>query len=285
MSTTETLQVPGYQVVQFLGSGARSTIWQVRDCQTSEVFALKRAVKRQSNDDKFLQQAINEYEVGSKLNHENVRHIYRIRRIKRWLSLREVHLVMEFCEGSTVQEKRPTDVVEILRIFGYVAEALAYMNASGFVHADIKPNNIMVSPEGTVKIIDLGQSCPLGTVKERIQGTPDFIAPEQVHRRPLDARTDVFNFGAALYWTLTAKAIPTVLPKKGNVPMLADLSVKPPEQFNPQVPASLSKLVMDCIDVHPPNRPVSMRKLQTRLDLIAHTLKRNSAPPAESPDI
>ncbi len=275
MSGTQTLEVPGCQVVQFLGSGARSTIWHIRDIDTNESFALKRVVRRQSDDDKFLAQATNEYEVGSQLDHPGVRHIYRIKRVKRWLTLREIHLIMELCEGKSVQEVRPEDIQEVLRIFVEVAAAVGYMNAMGFVHADMKPNNIVLAPDGKVKIIDLGQSCPLGTIKERIQGTPDFIAPEQVQRRPLDARTDVFNFGASLYWTLTGKPIPTILPKKGSVTMLKDLHVKPPEQLNAEVPPSLSKLVMDCVEMHPPNRPTSMGELGKRLDLIAHAIKRN----------
>ena len=275
MSGTQTLEVPGYQVVEFLGSGARSTIWHIRDCQSDESFALKRVVKRQSSDEKFLEQAQNEHQIGSQLDHPNVRRLYRLRRVKRWMSLREIHLLMELCEGKTVQEHRPTALRHVLAIFSKVASALAYMNAKGFVHADMKPNNIIVSPRRDVKIIDLGQSCPLGTIKERIQGTPDFIAPEQVYRRPLDARTDVFNFGAALYWTLTGKPIPTVLPKKGSLTMLADMAVKAPHELNEDVPATLSKLVVDCVEVHPPHRPKSMAEVGTRLDLIAHTVRRN----------
>ena len=150
MRTAQTLEVPGYEVVEFLGSGARSTIWRIRDCRTDESFALKRTVKHQSSDEKFLQQADNEYQVGTQLDHPAIRHIYRIYRIKRWLSLREIHLVMELCEGQTVQENRPGDVREVLRIFIDVAEALAYMNSKGFVHADMKPNNILVAPTGKV---------------------------------------------------------------------------------------------------------------------------------------
>jgi len=164
-----------------------------------------------------------------------------------------------------------------------VASALAYMNSRGYVHADMKPNNILIGPDGTVKIIDLGQSCRIGTVKERIQGTPDFIAPEQVYRRPLDARTDVFNLGASLYWTLTGKPITTVLPKKGNLTMKSDLHVKPPDKLNPEVPKPLSNLVIDCVDVHPANRPMSMTEVANRLELIAHTLNRNSKPDNATP--
>ena len=279
MGTSKTLEVPGYQVMQFLGSGARSTIWQIRDRQTNEAFSLKRVVKRDVSDARFLEQAVNEYDIGSQLDHTCLRRIYSIRRVKRWLSLREVHLVMEYCEGTTLQTEPPASVGEVVRVFTEVAQSLAYMNGCGFVHADMKPNNILVGPDGQVKIIDLGQSCAIGTVKQRIQGTPDFIAPEQVHRRPLDGRTDVFNFGASMYWTLTGKAIPTVLPKKGPVTLLSDMTVKPAEEINPDVPGPLSKLIFDCIETRPMRRPSSLTEVASRLSLVAHTLRRNGDTP------
>ncbi len=262
--------------MHFLGNGARSTIWQIRDPNTGQLYALKRVVKREPSDVRFLNQATNEHAIASQLDHPAIRKMVRLRRVKRWLSLREIHLVMEFCEGKTLQDHRPASVARIVDIFAEAGKALAYMNARGFVHADTKPNNIVVSSEGLVKIIDMGQSCPLGTIKDRIQGTPDFIAPEQVHRRPLDARTDVFNFGASLYWTLTGKPIPTALPKKGAVTMVADMIVVPPEQLNPDIPLPLSKLITDCIAVHPTQRLNSMNEVVSRLGLIAHTLRRNA---------
>ena len=127
----------------------------------------------------------------------------------------------------------------------------------------------------TVKIIDLGQSCRVGIIKKRIQGTPDFIAPEQVHRQPLDSRTDVFNFGASLYWSLTGQAIPTVLPKKGEVTLKIDLIVTPPEQLNPNVPSGLSKLINDCIEVSPARRPQSMKEVRSRIEMVRSTLTRS----------
>jgi serine/threonine-protein kinase len=298
MSTIQTLEVPGYQVVQFLGSGAASTIWQVRDRGDNREFALKRVLRRHASDYRFLEQAINEYEVGSELDHPVVRRIYRIRRVKRWLRLVEVQLLMELCEGSTVQSlftrgasqgnsgdppsshaagyrlpwEGPPFIAEVVRIFLQVGDAMAYMNSRGIVHADMKPNNILVGPGGSVKIIDLGQSCPIGTVKQRIQGTPDYIAPEQVHRRPLDARTDVFNFGASLYWTLTGKAIPTFLPKKGGYQVLTDLSISPPESLNPAVPVSLGKLVIDCLKISSSQRPANMGDVVARMKLIRDAL-------------
>jgi serine/threonine-protein kinase len=274
MSSSQALEIPGYQVIQFLGSGVRSTIWQVRDLQTEEVYALKCVVKRHSADIRFLDQAISEYEIGSRLRHAAVRQIYNLQKIRRWLSLHEVRVLMEMCEGQTVQQNRPHSVREAVRIFTEVAAGLAHMNSRGFVHADMKPNNIIVAPDGTVKIIDFGQSCPMGTVKTRIQGTPDFIAPEQVYRRPVDARTDVFNFGAALYWTLTGRPIPTILPKEGSLTPKDGQRVTPPEQYNPDMPKPLGTLVTECIELHPSQRPASMNEVLSRLSLILKQLSR-----------
>ncbi|HUT56982.1 MAG TPA: serine/threonine-protein kinase [Phycisphaerae bacterium] len=278
MSIVRTLEVPGYQVLQFLGSGAKSTIWQVKDHQTGKFCALKRVVKREQDDTRFLEQALNEFQAASQFDHPVVRKIYRMQRLRHWLSVREIHLFMEWCEGHSVQENRPGDVQAVVRIFRQVADALAHMNSRGYIHADTKPNNIIVCPRGGVKIIDLGQSCPIGTVKERIQGTPDFIAPEQVHRGPLDSRTDAFNFGATLYWTLTGRPIPTVLPRDRPSNLKSDFTPTPVEKLNENVPASLSKLIGECVEMKPSRRPESMSEVASRLGLIAHSLdyRRNN---------
>ena len=281
---SETLNVPGYNVVQYLGSGARSTIWQVRDSRTGEVFALKRVIKEQDSDARFIEQALNEFNVSQNFDHDGIRKTVRVNRIKKWLSLRELHLFMEYFSGKTLQESRPGSLIRTLKIFHQVAESLSYINLQGFVHADMKPNNVLVNSSGHAKIIDLGQSCPIGTVKQRIQGTPDFIAPEQVHRRPLDAATDVYNFGATLYWTLTGQPIPTVLPKSPGIPNSSDLVITPPEEINPLVPLSLSKLVLHCTKLRPSDRPVSMEAVGSRLSLIEYTVTHPKPTPAPDED-
>jgi len=93
----------------------------------------------------------------------------------------------------------------------------------------------------------------------------------------------VFNFGAALYWTLTAQPIPTVLPKKtGGIQLIGDMNIPPPEELNPDVSPGLDKLVRDCIELNPARRPQSVRELISRLEVIQHTLARaNGPPPAE----
>jgi serine/threonine-protein kinase len=151
------------------------------------------------------------------------------------------------------------------------------------VHCDIKPNNILRGEKGDVKIIDFGQSCRIGTVKERIQGTPDFIAPEQVARRPISIQTDVFNLGATLYWSLTGRHIPTLytVNKKGEHSFLLDSRIDTPQDLNPKVPPAVSNLAMDCIATRPQKRPADMDEVITRLELGKHILHKQQPQPEQ----
>ena len=126
-----------------------------------------------------------------------------------------------------------------------------------------------------MKVIDLGQACRAGTVKQRIQGTPDFISPEQVKCEPVSLRTDVFNFGATLYWALTHKKIPTLFTlKKGDNSFLVDDRIMAPADHNPQVPANLSNLVMECVRTNPAKRPENMTEVTRRLETIEYAARR-----------
>lgn len=202
----------GYEVLSALGCGARSTIYAVKD-NHHQVYALKHVVKTEASDQRFLDQALDDHRAASTLDHPNLRRSYRVIRHRKLIRTNEIALLMELVDGLTVEEANPADLVAVCDWFKQVAMGLRAMHEAGWVHADIKPNNILVTDQGIVKIIDFGQSCRIGTEKERIQGTPDYIAPEQVKRQPLTPRTDVFNLGATLYWLLTKRHIPTLIPQ------------------------------------------------------------------------
>lgn len=252
----------GFQRVRVLGTGAHSTIWLVRDPVGGAVRALKTVVREGQDDERFFRQAVNEYDVARQIDHPNVRKVYALRRIRRLWRVREMHLLMEFCPGRSVQEQRPRTLAGICGVFAQTAHALRRMHEHGFLHGDMKPDNIIVDEEGNVKIIDLGHACPVGTTKDRIQGSPDFIAPEQVRLEPLDVRTDVFNYGASLYWALCGRYIPSLMSGGG---LFQPARITPPEEFNSAVPPSLSRLTMDCLQMQPEDRPASMGEVIARL--------------------
>ena len=226
-----------------------------------------------------MQQVVNEYDCGRRIDHPGVRRVYDLRRVRRLLAVRETHLLMEYCPDRSLQDSPTKSVLEACGVFAQVAQGIDAINLAGFVHADMKPNNIIITPEGNVKIIDLGQACRIGTVKERIQGTPDFIAPEQVKRGPLGVQTDVFNFGASFYWALTGKCIPTLLPKANSLELpAAGPAVTPPVKHNSDIPPVLNNLVMDCVKVDPSQRPGSMQEVVRRLGIVLRRLVPGPGP-------
>jgi serine/threonine-protein kinase len=275
-------EVEGLRVLAELGQGAASVVYLVQDPRSKQIYAMKHVHRGSAKDDRFLQQAIYEYKIASQLDHPNIRKIVRLeKKTKMFVHVTDVFLVMEMLDGVSMDRKAPKNFDDAVTIFIQVADALAHMHARGFAHADMKPNNILVVPTATgpvAKIIDLGQSCPLGTVKERIQGTPDYIAPEQVHRRAITERTDVYNLGATMYYTLTGRAVPNALSTKPDalVNRLDDALIPkapPAVSLNPAIPPRLNELIMQCVEVNPEDRPATMSYVKDRLELILGQLR------------
>jgi eukaryotic-like serine/threonine-protein kinase len=265
-----------YDVLERLGEGARSIIYAVSDPTTRKVFALKHVVRTDTKDIRFVEQMEAEYEISRQFTHPNLRRSYELK-INRsfFVKVTEAFLIMELVDGKPLDVRLPTGLLDIVDTFVQSAQGLQAMHAMGYAHCDIKPNNILRSDAGKVKIIDFGQSCKIGTVKERIQGTPDYIAPEQVKRRPISQQTDVFNLGATLYWALTNKHIPTLYTvRTGDNSFLVEDRIPTPLDINPKLPPVLSNLVMDCIAARPQKRPEGMDVIITRLELARHILSK-----------
>jgi serine/threonine-protein kinase len=273
-------RIGGFNVLAVLGYGASSTIYAVQDPKDSQLYALKRVTKRSSSDQKFLDQAENEYEIARQIDHPIIRKVYSLKKKRSpLLTVNELYILMEFVDGRALVQERPEQLRDLVRVFVATAEGLHAMHKRQFVHADMKPNNIVVCDDGSVKVIDLGQSCPIGTVKERIQGTPDYIAPEQVRLGPLTARTDVFNFGATMYWCVTDKHVPTMIPKSGNdIGLVSDMELRAPRDLNPEVPPALNNLILNCLETSPEDRPATMAEVKVRLEVVLNQLQREAPP-------
>jgi serine/threonine-protein kinase len=262
-------EIPGFDVLSCLGYGARSTIYAVCETRTRQLYALKRVIRRTADDDKFIEQAEQEYAISSQFIHPVLRKSHRLIRRRKFLALNELHLLMDMFDGTALDVERPADLKSLLEISCQVADGLAVLHKMGYVHADIKPNNILVDSRNTSKIIDFGQSCSIGTVKNRIQGTPDYIAPEQVALGPLTPATDIFNFGATIYWCVTDRHVPTVIPRKrSGVSGIDTRILVPPHEVNPRIPVPLSRLILECVENRPSDRPKSMDEVHNRLQFV-----------------
>jgi serine/threonine protein kinase len=265
--------VEGFRVMAELGRGARSIVYLVQDPETKQIWALKHVEKVGPKDDRFLEQAEMECKISGDLDHPAIRKIHKIIKKKSGLlTVKELYLVMELVDGVSIDVQPPKTFEQAVHIFYQTASAMAHMHDRGYAHADMKPNNVVVDDKGTVKIIDLGQACKIGTVKPRIQGTPDYIAPEQVHLKPITAKTDIYNLGAMMYWVLTRKFIPTALPKGDSLVSSLDPHLMPKPtpaiEINKKIPPKLNDLIMQCVEVDPDARPTDMQTVSNKLNLI-----------------
>lgn len=264
-------ELPGYRITKQIGVGARSKISLATELSTGKTFAVKYVERESSEDDPFVGQVETEFEVSSNVSHRCLRQSFHIHRERKLLQTKRIWLVMEYIDGLNLEKARPNRLMTFLSLFRKVAQGLNAMHEAGFVHTDIKPTNIMITRDATVKIIDFGQSCPIHHRKERIQGTPDYIAPEQVRRRPLDQRTDIFNLGATMYWVLTSEKYPTAIrgtDARGGINIItADKPIAPIE-LNDKIPLSLSKLIMECCRDNPHERPADMKQVVSRLEVV-----------------
>lgn len=266
------LDIGGFTILRRIGTGARSTIYLASDEENGTKIALKRVIFQKPEDSRIFEQVETEYKVAQQIDNPYVRKCYELRKIRSMFKVREMLLSMEYFDGKNLEDCPTLSLGDVLLVLRMVASGLNTMHQHGFVHCDIKPNNILMDKSGSIKIIDLGQSCKIGTVKQRIQGTPDYIAPEQVKRKPLGPKTDIFNLGATMYWALTGKHAPTLIPKKNKLGLPVTEPRRAPHEIKKGLPIGISKLVMDCIENDPVKRPSNMMVVTSRLDLMVHSI-------------
>ena len=266
------LHVGDFTILKRIGVGARSTIYLATDEVSKTEVALKRVIFQRPEDARVFEQVETEFKVAGKIDHPYIRKCHGLKKIRSMLKVREMLLAMEYFDGKNLEDSPTLSLGDVLLVFRMIATALNAMHQQGYVHCDIKPNNILMAKTGSIQIIDLGQSCKIGTVKRRIQGTPDYIAPEQVRRKPITPKTDIFNLGATMYWALTGKHAPTLIPKKNKFGIPVTEPRRAPNEIKSKIPANVSKLVMDCIEDDPAKRPTNMMAVISRLDLMVHNI-------------
>jgi serine/threonine-protein kinase len=270
-----------YNVVKTLGTGAGSTIVLVTDRATTRKYALKLIRRHDAEDDIYIAQAVHEFDVARLLDHPNIVRIHDVRKRSSWFRTTGVELLMEYIDGQTLDEIDDPDIGHLTLVFIEVARGLAHMHRRGVYHGDLKPGNIMVTRQGGVKIIDLGTAWIRGQDKQRVQGTPYYMAPEQGTKRIVDDRTDLYNLGATMYRMLTGEYA-----NVGDPLVDADLAQlkrrKTPAQLNPHIPRPLSDLITQCLASDPDKRPTDVGEVVDRLQAIAEQEGYRPAPSSES---
>jgi serine/threonine protein kinase len=265
-----------FQILGTLGNGAHSTILHVRRSADSRNYALKVVPIGGKEDHKFLEQAQHEFRVAEMFDHKNLIKVYALEMVKDWLfRIRKVHLLIEYVNGKTLDTCPAIPLPKLVQVFKCVADGLVHMHRRKVFHADLKPNNILLSRTGDVKIIDFGLATIQGEGKNRIQGTPEYIAPEQAKHKMVNERTDIYNFGATMYRMVTFRLPPSTLQQEGGLPIDGKTwrrMLKPVREYNPQAPAALCDLIHRCLSFNAAGRPERMSEVQCVLDHLADEL-------------
>jgi serine/threonine protein kinase len=265
-----------YLIEKSIGRGGMGDVYLATDTRLDRLVALKRLPHRLAADPQFVKRFRTEAKAAATLHHPNVATIFSVEDDETGPLI-----TMEFVEGRTLDSIVPPegmDVERFLNIFIQVSEALRHAHEKGVTHRDIKPRNIMISTDGTAKILDFGlaqiaednQAAGRGgsliTQPGQIIGTPSYMSPEQAQGKNVDHRTDIFSLGVVMYEAITGKRPFT---GDNNAEVISNLLRTDPEQVSslrPSVPGLISRLIGRCMEKRPSDRPQSMQEVRTILD-------------------
>ena len=257
-----------------IGEGAHSRILHIRRHADNRNYALKVVPINEPEDRKFLEQAQHEFRVGQMLDHPCLLKVYTLEVSKDWFFRpRKVHLLLEFVNGKTLDTCPPLPLVMLVQVFEKVASALVHMHRRNVYHGDLKPNNLLLSHSGDVKVIDFGLAWIKGEPKDRVQGTLEYMAPETVKSRVINERTDIYNLGATMYRLTTLKLPPSSLPGTESLRLNAKAHVAvltPVQELNKAAPKALCDLIHKCLNFDPERRPERMGEVLEELTRIAN---------------
>jgi serine/threonine-protein kinase len=278
-----------YRILQKLGAGGMGDVYLAEDTKLKRRLALKVLPAPLASDAEYLKRFEREAEAIAALNHPNIVTIYSVEEIGGVRCL-----TMELVEGGTLADRisaGPLAVREILDLAIPLADCLAAAHERGVIHRDLKPNNIMVSGEGRVKVLDFGLAkrvedetirpdsrpsellteAPL-TAKGTVLGTIEYMAPEQLQGKSSDPRSDIFSLGVTLYEMASG-----VRPFRGS--SMAELissvlrdDQEPILSLRPDLPPELARLIDRSLEKSPDRRLQSAKDLRNELQAIRDTL-------------
>ena len=260
-----------YQIIEELGQGGMGRVYKALDTEINEKIALKIIKPGIASDEKIIERFRNELTTARQIAHKNVCRMHDLNRDQG-----KYYITMEFVDGgdlkSLIRKTRRLDTGTAISIAKQICEGLAEAHNLGIIHRDLKPGNIMIDDTGRAKIMDFGIARSIkskGITGSGVMiGTPEYMSPEQVDAGDLDQRSDIYSLGIILYEMVTGR-----LPFEGETAFSIGMKHKgempgDPGEINPQVPAELSLLILQCLEKKVENRPQSTQEVWEALTRI-----------------
>ncbi len=249
-------QLGPYMLLLPIGSGGMGEVWKARDTRLNRIVAVKRL--KEEHRKRFEQEA----RAIAALNHPHICQLY---------DVGPDYLVMEHIEGTPPQFPLPADTAVQLAI--QIASALEEAHSRGIIHRDLKPANILVTASGTAKLLDFGLAKPVtatdsdvtrNTMDGAVMGTAAYLSPEQAEGKPLDARSDIFSFGAVLYEMLSGSR---AFEGSSMAQVLSAVLRDDPRPLQ-HVPPALQRIVSRCLAKEPGQRFPTMSDVKSALEQV-----------------
>jgi serine/threonine protein kinase len=246
-----------YYHQELLNSGGMSEIWLVTDSR-GKAYALRKLKKELRFNFTASRRFVRGCEMLSKMNESD----FIVGYIEHGKADGTHYMLMDYVEAENLKElfakHDPILTENVAQILLDMASGLLHVHESGFMHLDFKPENILVTRNGSVRLIDFDTAIPIPekpTRQSKNPGTPGYMAPEQLKREPIDGRVDIFAYGVSAYEILTNhKPFPGETPSDILAAQMNPSGPVPPREHNPELPPGLDKVILKCLAREPDRR-------------------------------
>jgi eukaryotic-like serine/threonine-protein kinase len=282
--------VDTYRIVSHVGAGGMGAVYKAHDSKLDREVALKLLPRDVASNPDHLRRFHTEAHAASSLSHPNILVVHDYGELDG-----RPFIVSEFVEGETLRQRLdrgPLAITDSIGIAVQIASALSAAHARAIVHRDVKPENVMVRPDGYVKVLDFGIAklvrppaldtavATLGTQTGVLIGTPYYMSPEQAEGQMVDARSDIFSLGVILYEITTG-----FRPFNGKTPLAVLSSIlkddpPPVTALNPAAPVGLVHIIERCLAKDRQHRYSSAVEVGRDLDAVAQSLRSHENPPS-----
>lgn len=269
--------IGGYRLQNLMMTGQTSQVWEVVEVSSHRHFAMKLLLPEHVSNPMHRGMLLHEANVGKQMAHPNIIRIISVNK-----DLKNPYFVMEFFPGGSLKMRLMRKQTEFIRehahsCFKQAATALAFMNAQGWVHRDIKPDNLLVNSSGDLRVIDFALARRIEKPgffsrwfrrKGKSQGTRSYMSPEQIRGEPLDGRADIYSFGASCFELVTGR--PPFRGVSAQDLLTKQITEKPvsPRVYNPDVTEEFADLVLKMLAKKREERPRDFHEVLMKLKTI-----------------